>query len=135
MKTLIALLLTISVSAFAQTAPPATLARTMKAMSADLKAVTAQATDVSQNASSAALADDFVQLTLHAKDFVPDSIAALPADQQAGAKAQYDKMLDQAAALGTQLAAAFRANDNAQAAVILNQLVQTKRDGHDQFNP
>jgi hypothetical protein len=122
-------------SAFALAqALPNTLALTMDGMSADLKAVTAQVNNAQANANSAALSDEFVQLVGHAKSFVPSLITALPADQQAAAKAQYDKMLDQTAQLGAQLAGAFRANDNAKANVLLKQLSQAKHDGHDEFN-
>jgi hypothetical protein len=114
---------------------PSTLASTMKAMSRNLKTVVAQAKDPQMNASSADLADQFVQLTLHGKDFVPDSIASLPADQQPAAKAEYEKVLDQAADLGRQLAAAFRSNDSALVANLLNQLAQIKKNGHSIFNP
>ena len=112
---------------------PVSLAKTMKAMSTDLKTVSAQVGDAQANANSALLADQFVTLVLHAKDFVPDSIASLPANQQAAATEIYDKMLDQTADLGKQLAAAFRANDNALAQSLLSQLSKAKSDGHDQF--
>ncbi|MBC7464754.1 MAG: hypothetical protein H7256_02075 [Bdellovibrio sp.] len=125
-----------SLTTFAQTAAPvlpASLGKTMKAMSTNLKAIVAQATEATKNESSAKLADDFVTLTLHAKDFAVDSIQALPAEQQAAAKAEYDKMLEQTAITGQQLAAAFRANDNVLAANLLKQLSQDKKDGHDKF--
>ncbi|AZZ36383.1 hypothetical protein CIK05_06115 [Bdellovibrio sp. qaytius] len=126
-------------SAFAQNASdtaaalPKTLAATMKAMSSNLKSIVAQINNPQLNDNSATKADMFTALTLHSKDFSPDSIANLPADQNVAAKAQYDKMLDQTADLGTQLAFAFRSNDTASATVILNQLSQQKSDGHKQF--
>jgi len=123
-------------SAFAQTdgtALPSKLSSTMKAMSTDLKTISSQVSNSQMNEKSALLADDFVKMVTHAKDFTPDSIASLPDSQKTDAKNQYEKMLDQAADLGRQLAAAFRANNNAQATAILNQLAQTKKDGHEQF--
>ncbi|MGZ3772064.1 MAG: hypothetical protein ACXVCY_08180 [Pseudobdellovibrionaceae bacterium] len=124
-------------SAFAQSEPnalPATLPETMSAMSKCMKTVTVQANDPKMNANSANLVDQFVALTLHSKDFVPKYISTLPADQQAANKAAYDKMLDKTADLGHQLSIALRANDNATANILLNQLVQAKKDGHGQFN-
>lgn len=112
---------------------PASLGKTMKAMSTDLKAIAAQVSDATKNENSAVLADQFVALTLHAKDFSVDSIRDMPADQQTAAKAQYDKMLEQTAITGQQLAAAFRAGDNVLAANLLKQLSQDKKDGHDKF--
>ncbi|MFZ3231500.1 MAG: hypothetical protein WA160_14935 [Pseudobdellovibrio sp.] len=123
----------------AQTSPEAlpltttSLASTMKAMSNGLKAVSAQSANTQMNENSAILVDQFILSALHAKDFIADSIASLPADQQQAAKAQYDKLLDDSAELGRQLAAAFRANNNSLATLILNQLVQNKKEGHSQF--
>jgi hypothetical protein len=128
-----------SIFAFAQTgepqtvALPTTLKATMKAMASDLKTIAAQVTNPQANENSASLADDFVKMVTHAKDFTPDMISSLPADQQAAEEAKFDKQLDDVAALGTQMAAALRANDNAKASNILNQLVQAKKDGHDEF--
>lgn len=117
------------------TAPvlPETLAKTMKGMSSDLKTISAQSTKPEMNSASAAIADDFIKLATHAKDFSTDVLKDVPADQLAAAKAEFDKMLDQAVSQGQQLAAALRANDNTQAVAILNQLVQTKKDGHSKF--
>lgn len=136
-KFITATLVTLSVLAahadIDSSALPSTLARTMKAMSNDLKTITTQGSNPQMNSNSATLADEFVQLVVHAKDFTPDSISSLSGDKQAAAKAEYDKALDQTADLGRQLASAFRANNNAHAAALLNQLVQAKKDGHNQF--
>lgn len=136
-KFITATMLTLAVvtanAAIETSALPSSLGKTMKAMANDLKTITAQGSNPQMNSSSANLADEFVQLTLHAKDFTPDSISSLSSDKQAAAKAEYDKQLDQAADLGRQLADAFRNNNNTQAAALLNQLVQAKKDGHDQF--
>ncbi len=130
---ILAILLSVG-SVFADPAQlPTTLANTMKAMAKDLKAITTQVTVADQNANSAALAEEFVQLVLHAKSFVPDTVANLPADQQDAQKAQYAKRLDEAAELGKQLVAALQANDNAKASLLLNQLVDAKKTGHSEF--
>lgn len=133
MKTFICALL-ISASAFAAvTEMPKTLGKTMKAMSADLKQVAAQVADAKANENSALLSDDFVAMVIHSKNFTPDSVAELPAKEQPAALAEYHLMLDQTAAVGVKLAAAFRANDNALATELLNQLSQAKKDGHTKF--
>lgn len=118
---------------FAGSVAQADLADTMKAMNSDLKAISAQVGDASKNQSSAALADDFAQVAATAKTFVADTIAQAPAAQQAEMKAQFDSLIDESVSLGTQLAAALRAGDNAQAKAILTQLAALKSQGHDQF--
>ena len=118
---------------FAGSVAQADLADTMKAMNSDLKAISAQVGDASKNQSSAALADDFAQVAATAKTFVADTIAQAPAAQQAQMKAQFDSLIDESVSLGTQLAAALRAGDNAQAKAILTQLAALKSQGHDQF--
>jgi hypothetical protein len=117
----------------AQTVPPASLASTMKRMSSDLKKVAAQVNNSAMNAESEALSNDYVAMALHSKNFTPDKIAALPAGQQKGPKADYDLTLDKTAENGLLLAKAFHDNDNAKAIEILNLLSQDKKDGHAKF--
>ncbi len=131
MKLFIATLL-IASSAFALVLPK-TLGQTMKAMSGNLKIISAHVDDSKANANAAVLSDEFVQLTLHAKTFTPDSIKELPAEQQPAAKTDYDRELDLTADLGKQLANAFRANDNALATTLLDRLANAKKDGHKKF--
>ena len=121
------------IATFACSVAQADLADTMKAMNSDLKAISAQVGDASKNQSSAALADDFAQVAATAKTFVADTIAQAPAAQQAQMKAQFDSLIDESVSLGTQLAAALLAGDNAQAKAILTQLAALKSKGHDQF--
>ncbi|MCB9073636.1 MAG: hypothetical protein H6623_08435 [Bdellovibrionaceae bacterium] len=137
MKTLTTLLFTLTLSCFAlaQTtqALPTTLKGTMKAMSANLKTISVQVKTPPIKPTSADLADQFVELTLHSKTFTPKSISSLPKNQQADATSLYNQMLDHTADLGAQLAVALRANDAAKAADLLKQLLQAKTDGHNQF--
>lgn len=105
----------------------------MKTMSTKLKAMIPQVSDATKNESSAILADEFVQAALDAKQFLPDTIDSLPADQQASAKLKYDQMMTTVVDVGHQLATAFRNNDNAAAAAILDKLTQSKKDGHTEF--
>ena len=112
---------------------PSTLSETMKAMDADLKTLAAQSNDVTRNPQSAALSEHFTWLVLHAKNFTPDSIAALPANEQSAAKADFDKMLQEASQMGVDLATAFRQNNNSVANNILKNLKLAKREGHDKY--
>lgn len=112
---------------------PGSLGRTMKAMSADLKAISTNVAAGTLDETTALLADDLASLFEHSKDFSPDAIDSMPASQQAAAKAEYNKMLDQGATMGRQLAVAIRAQNIDLARTILNQLSQLKKDGHDEF--
>lgn len=112
---------------------PTSLGSTMKKMSSDLKKVAAQVNDPALNAESEKLANDYVVMTLHAKNFTPDSIASLPKDQQKAQKENYDLALDKSAENGKQLAQAFHDNDNAKAIEVLNLLSKDKKDGHSKF--
>lgn len=112
---------------------PTSLKETMKGMGSTLKTISMQISDSAKNPSSAALADQFARLVTHAKNFTPDIIESLPASERAAKKADYDKKLDQVVKLAEQLAAAFRANNNSQAAQILQDLSQSKREGHEEF--
>lgn len=114
-------------------AMPTSLASTMKRMSSDLKKVAAQVNNPAANADSEALSNDYVSMALHAKNFTPDKIAALPVDQQKGPKADYDLTLDKTADNGKILAQAFHDNDNAKAVEVLNLLSKDKKDGHARF--
>lgn len=127
MKTKIQILvLMFSAMAFAQV-QPSSLKSAMKEMSTTLKTITAQASDATKNQSSAALAAKFVQAAEQSKAFLPTS-ANDPAS-----KAKYAEMMDQVIARGNELQMAFQSNDNTKATTLLNQLVQDKKDGHNQF--
>ncbi len=114
-----------------EAALPGSLHDTMKAMSRALKSIDAE--DASKNKDNAEAADQFVALVLHAKAFTPDSIADMPASKRSDAKSRYDQMLDQTAALGRQLADAFRHGDNKKAADLMDQLDAAKKHGHGEF--
>ncbi len=131
-KIFFAILMMTSFSALAADLP-ASLKDTMKQMSEALKIAATQVKKPELNESSAVQADNFVKFALHAKTFSPGWMASLPADQQVATKADYDHALDQTAELGVQMAQAFRANDNATASILLNQLLDAKKEGHKQF--
>lgn len=133
MKLFIATLLMATTVFATEVELPKSLGRTMKSMNTTLNSISFQQNDSAKNVSSATLADDFVTLTLHSKKFTPESVLELPEAEQPPAKAQFDSMIDQTAELGKKLAEAFRANDNAHAAEIMNQLKNSKKDGHSKF--
>ncbi len=127
-----------SLSLNAQTADtaagmPTSLASTMKRMSSDLKKVAAQVNDPSLNTESEKLANDYVLMALHSKNFTPDRIANIPANQQPAQKENYDLTLDKTAETGKLLAQAFHDNENTKAVEFLNQLSKDKKDGHARF--
>lgn len=118
--------LVISTTVFAQV-HTSSLKSAMKEMSTVLKAVTAQAADATKNKSSADLAGQFVRAAEEAKTFFPSS-----ANDQAS-KEKYTEMMDTVIVSGKELQVAFQSNDNTKASVLLNQLVQDKKEGHNQF--
>lgn len=105
----------------------------MKQMGTNLKLIATRINDPSQNSNSAKLADDLTQATLDSKNHMPGSITSLPASEQAARKKAYDQMLDDSAALSQQLASALRANDNAKAKAIIDQLGNLKKESHFEF--
>ena len=118
------------------TAPalPSSLQDTMKAMNKALKQIILQSNDSAQDQSSALLAEQFTTLVVNAKKFMPDSIAKMPADQQAAAAAQYAQLLDQVAADGAELSKAFLANDNTKVQQLLASLHALATQGHGIFD-
>lgn len=112
---------------------PTSLASTMKRMSSDLKKVATQVNNPATNAESETLANDYVAMALHAKNFTPDKVAALAPEPQKAAKADYDATLDKTAENGKLLALAFHNNDNTKAIEVLNLLSSDKKDGHAKF--
>ena len=123
LKTLMAVAL---VSTFGSAFAQADLGDVMTQMQKDVSGIKAQINTPAQNASSAALADDFATVAATAK-------AQSPAAVQGDAKTQFDAMIDKCVDLGTQLGAALRAGNTAQANDLLNQLMALKAQGHAAF--
>ncbi len=113
--------------------PPATLAGVMKAMSATLKKITAQAADAGKNADSAKLTQDLIDMTKNSKNHIPPSIKNLPKDQLKVQQDQYLKMIDDSLTLQQELLVAFQNNDNTKAADALNKINASKKEGHNAF--
>ena len=107
----------------------------MKQIGGLFKALNAQANDATQDADSAAKCDQLVLLFTQAQAETPDTVAALPADQQASAEASYQAGIQKEIDAAKALAAAFRANDQGQITTLLADMLKTKKDGHQTFNP
>lgn len=123
---MISLVLVISSFATAQT-EVATLKSTMQAMSTSLKAIAAQSTDKTKNASSEKLTLDLIKSVTVAQTLLPSSAT------DKARKDLYAKMIGQVLTSSKQLAQAFHSNDNTKAAAILVTLTQEKKDGHSSF--
>ena len=121
--------LSISAGALADTV----IGDAMKDMASALKTIVGQASDASQNASSAQLCDQMLKDIATARPQTPEKVANLPSDQQASQETAYQQALDQLASQVTQLKNDFVANNNAAAANDLNAINQTKIAGHKQF--
>lgn len=106
---------------------PSSLKSAMKEMSTTLKTIAAQASDPSKNQNSVVLAEKFVRAAEESKNFFPSSA------NDSTSQAKYTEMMEIVIARGNELQMAFQSNDNTKATAILNQLVQDKKDGHNQF--
>lgn len=134
---LLSLVLLFTVPSFAQTPPVDS--NPLKAKMAGLGDLFVQIhqniSDPSQNQSSAAAAAQMVVLFTAALNLVPNTISALPADQQAAAIADYSDLIKKEITAATALQTAFLNNDNATAQTAFLQMNQGKRDGHTKFKP
>jgi hypothetical protein len=120
---------TFAVTAFAND----DLAKVMDDMASNLKTITKQAPDATQNASSASLCDKVIADIAQVSGLTPDAIAKLPADQQAQAEQGYVAELGQLSDQFAALKADFVAGNNAAAATELTAINATKADGHKKF--
>lgn len=127
MKMLLTAALLISSICFAQTASAGELKDIMKDMKKILKDISAQAKDPSKNADSEKLALELAKSTAAAKAHIPKT-----APDKAG-QDLYIHMIDGVIQSANDLAAAFHENDNAKAIIILSNLSQQKKDGHERF--
>lgn len=103
----------------------------MKDMSHLMKQI--DASNAALNTQNAILADKFVDDVVKCKALADDVVDDVPAAQQASAKADYERMMDQMAQDGRDLGAAFRAGDDAKAQTILAQINDLKKQGHGEF--
>jgi hypothetical protein len=121
---------TFAISAFAND----DLAKVMDDMAANVKTITKQAPDATQNASSASLCDKVIADVAQASGLIPDTVSKLPADQQAASQQAYAALLGQLSDQLTTLKADFVAGNNTAAVSELAAINATKAAGHKQFN-
>jgi hypothetical protein len=126
---------TVTMLSGAAMAAPIDLGEVMKDMGANMVVIMKSATDVTKNAANAGLCDTVLADVVRARTVMPDSVAALPADQQQAQMSQFQAMLDKLSGQLTQLKADFVANNNAGVKADLAAIIATKGAGHKQFNP
>ena len=110
------------------------LAKVMDDMASNVKTITKQASDATQNASSATLCDKVIADIAQAEGLVPDTVSALPAAQQAASQQAYSALLGQLSGQFATLKADFQAGNNTAAVSELTTINATKASGHKQFN-
>jgi hypothetical protein len=110
------------------------LAKVMDDMSSNVKTITKQASDATQNTSSASLCDKVIADIAQAEGLVPDTVSALPAAQQAASQQAYAALLGQLSDQFATLKADFQAGNNTAAVSELATINATKAAGHKQFN-
>lgn len=129
-------------SAFAQeTQTPSTstqvpvknLQQNMKEIGSIFKSLSTAMTDSSQNIDSAKQATRLAEIFKLTINQVPDSIDLFPVNEQAQALEDYKKLSQNQIDLAEKLSAAFTANDNSGAALIMTQMNDTKKEGHTKY--
>jgi hypothetical protein len=125
------LLFLTAAAAFA-TAP--TLKDNMSSIGKLVKAITLAAGDNTKNAVSADQARQLGVLFAAVLAQEPDSIAQMPAGQQASAVAEFKQLIQQELTDSGRLQTAFQTNDNAAASAVLKDMQVDKATGHSKFN-
>ncbi len=129
-------------SAFAQNAqlpstaiqaPVKNLQQNMKELGSIFKALSTAMNDPAQNAESAKQASRLVDIFKLTINQVPDSIDLFPINEQTQALEDYKKLSQNQIDLAEKLSAAFTANDNTGAALIMTQMNDTKKEGHTKY--
>jgi acyl-CoA reductase-like NAD-dependent aldehyde dehydrogenase len=111
------------------------LAKDMDAMASNYKTIKTQISNASQNASSIQAIDNMGTAINDALTQTPDSVASMPADQQAQALAQFQALLNQVKDDLAQLRGDLTQNDNTDAATVLTAIDAIKSQGHSIFDP
>jgi hypothetical protein len=106
----------------------------MKQIKHLFKRVVAAVNDPSKNTQSAADAASLVALFSTVEDQVPDTISSLPAAEQPAALADYKSLIQKEVEAATALEHAFESGDNAAAALILKEMDDVRRDGHEKYS-
>jgi hypothetical protein len=100
----------------------------MMTMAADLSKIEKQAGEPSQNKASEFLANEVSQFILFSKDVPPPKALETPEATEA-----FKAMIDGLSGAYTELAAAFKANENEKALEIIAQIKSIKTAGHGTF--
>ncbi len=111
------------------------LKETMETIGRLFKEVGKTATDSSKNSQNVQNAGQIGRLFQQSKTMMPDSIAALPADQQPQAMAEYRSALDEMTKDSQDLAQAFFTNNNSLATQILKHMSEDRKEYHRRFDP
>ena len=126
-------LLVQSASAQTPTPTPPTLAGNMDSIYAIVKTITTNANDASKNVASAAAAGQLVTLFTTTLAQAPAMVSTLPATQQAAALSGYQGLIQKEIDDAKALQAAFKTNNNAGAATILQDMNTIKSQGHSAY--
>jgi gas vesicle protein len=105
----------------------------MKGMKNKLSAVAKEIDHPEHNAASAKLSQELSDLVIEALPLVPDTVAALPEEQQKASLVRYQKMLNELLGLTRDLEATLLANKNDEAKDLLIKIKELKGLGHDEF--
>lgn len=132
--TLSILFLSVSFSLAAGHASAASIKNDMKQIKALYKEISASVNDPSKNAKSAADAAEIAKLFADAQTGTPDTIADLPAEEQADAIADFKSMIQQEIDFAASLQKAFDSGDNKLAADLLQKMDGVKKEGHKKYS-
>lgn len=114
-------------------ADTASLKDNMKHIKSLFKGISAAVNDPSKNKQSAADAASIANLFMTVEGQTPESISALPANEQAAALEDYKTMIQHEVDYALSLEKAFENGDNAKAAGILQQMDDLKHEGHEKY--
>jgi hypothetical protein len=114
---------------------PPTLKENMKALGAFFKQIIKTASDPSFNQKNADIAVEMASVFATVQTLVPDSIRLLPAAQRAEALSEFQAAIQKEIDFLAALAQAFRSNENAKAALIIQDMSATKKAGHEKYDP
>lgn len=132
-KTLLAALISLSFSGFAQAGPLTDLMKEIGLQFKDL--FTTTQTAVTVDAAMAVKAHELGLKIEAAAAIMPDSIQTLPVADQPAAQVRYKDLMHQLAQKNVELEQAYIAGDKALALTILGQMNDLRKVGHTEFKP
>lgn len=113
--------------------PETELGKAMDKLNGAFRTLRRQAADATKNAESLALVTTIRAEAVAAKKEIPMKAADIPADERAAFTAKYHQGIDGLIALVDRLEAALKANDNASAEKLVNDMAGAQKAGHDEF--